>query len=184
MSQAAAAETTAAAAVISSWSCRTGSLVFEATGSSPCVSDAGHDHGKRDTPRIMMRDHQRQPAAAASIISPLPAASADATAHLGKPSPDRLTIRQSVLDGGHFTTRSHSTACDARRRVAAVTTEQQVPASETGAAEDTAAPDRELHEWPIIPAPSIVPWSTTSRVTSPTTDGARAKVVISSPTPS
>ena len=83
LSQAAAAETTAAAATMSSWSCRTGSLAFEATGSSPCTSDVGHDHGQRDTMRTVMRDCQRQPAAAASIISPSPAANADATALLG-----------------------------------------------------------------------------------------------------
>ena len=134
LSQAAAAETTAAAATMSSWSCRTGSLAFEATGSSPCTSDVGHDHGQRDAMRTVMRDCQRQPAAAASIISPLPAASADATALSGKPSPNRLHIRQSSSDGGRFTTRSSITACDARRRVAAVTTEQQTPVSATGAA--------------------------------------------------
>ena len=106
LSQAAAAETTAAAATMSSWSCRTGSLAFEATGSSPCTSDVGHDHGQRDTMRTVMRDCQRQPAAAASIISPSPAANADATALLGKPSPNRLYIRQSSSDGGRFTTRS------------------------------------------------------------------------------
>ena len=70
--KAAAAGTSAAA----------GNLAIEATGSSPCVSDASHDQGKPDTPRIAMRNYQRLPTAAASTISLLPAASADATAHL------------------------------------------------------------------------------------------------------
>ena len=40
LSKTAAAETTAAAVAISSWSRRTGSLAIEATGSGPCVPDA------------------------------------------------------------------------------------------------------------------------------------------------